>query len=99
MSGNHRRPDGSLIPGDALFVREVSGISQPLEEMCPYVYEAARPPPTLAARWKETPVELIRVVEGFRSLCQRYDFVTMEAPAVSSARSASRTPPSGCPMW
>lgn len=30
MSGNARRPDGSLIPGDALFVQQCSGISQPL---------------------------------------------------------------------
>ena len=41
MSGNERRPDGSLIPGDALQVKTVSGISQPLEEMCPYIYETA----------------------------------------------------------
>ncbi len=26
MSGNDRRADGSLIPGDALFVKEMSGI-------------------------------------------------------------------------
>lgn len=98
MSGNQRRPDGSLIPGDALFVKELSGIPQPLEEMCPYVYEAAVSP-HLAAHLEGNPVELDRVVEGFRSLCQHYDFVTMEAPAASSAPSASRTPPSGCPMW
>ena len=36
VSGNERRADKSLIPGDALFVKEVSGIDQPLEEMCPY---------------------------------------------------------------
>ena len=41
MSGNDRRPDGSLIPGDALFVQQTSGIRQPLGEMCPYVYENA----------------------------------------------------------
>ena len=35
MSGNERRPDGSLIPGDALQVKTMSGIRQPLEEMCP----------------------------------------------------------------
>lgn len=44
MSGNKRRPDGSLIPGDALFVQQCSGITQPLEEMCPYVYENAYSP-------------------------------------------------------
>ena len=36
MSGNDRRADGSLIPGDALFVQKISGITQPLEEICPY---------------------------------------------------------------
>ena len=34
MSGNERRADGSLIPGDALQVKTMSGIGQPLEEMC-----------------------------------------------------------------
>lgn len=77
MSGNQRRPDGSLIPGDARFVQKVSGIPQPLEEMCPYVYEAAVSP-HLAAHLEGNPVELDRVVEGFHSLCQHYDFVTME---------------------
>ena len=41
MSGNDRRPDGSIIPGDALYVRNISGIEQPLDEMCPYIYEHA----------------------------------------------------------
>ena len=44
MSGNARRSDGALIPGDAVHVKEVSGIDQPLEQMCPYVYEHAVSP-------------------------------------------------------
>ena len=40
MSGNLRRADGSLIPGDADFVRTMAGLEQPLETMCPYVYGA-----------------------------------------------------------
>ena len=39
MSGNSRRQDGSLIPGDAAAVKAMSGIDQSLEAMCPYVYE------------------------------------------------------------
>ena len=35
MSGNDRRADGSLIPGDALFVKEMSGISQSLDDSVP----------------------------------------------------------------
>ena len=45
MSGNDRGPDGTLYPGDALRVKELSGIPQPVEEMCPYVYEQAVSPP------------------------------------------------------
>ena len=55
MSGNDRRADGSLIPGDALFVKEMSGISQSLDDMCPYVYENAWSP-HLASRVEGNPV-------------------------------------------
>lgn len=77
MSGNRRREDGTLIPGDAVEVREISGIHQPLAEMCPYVYEHPVSP-HLAARMEGDPVELDRVLEGFRAVCRNYDYVTME---------------------
>lgn len=77
MSGNERDARGNLIPGDACFVKGISGISQPLEEMCPYVYEAAVSP-HLASRLEGNPVRLERVLEGFRQVCESYDFVTME---------------------
>lgn len=77
MSGNIRRADGSLIPGDALRVREISGIDQPLDEMCPYVYETAVSP-HLASRMEGNPVRMERVLEGFDTVRARYDYVTME---------------------
>jgi len=77
MSGNIRRADGSLIPGDALRVREISGIDQPLDEMCPYVYETAVSP-HLASRMEGNPVHMERVLEGFDTVRARYDYVTME---------------------
>ena len=77
MSGNERRADGTLIPGDALSVKEVSGISQPLEEMCPYIYENAYSP-HLAARIEGGPVELSVVQEGFCRVSGAYDYVTVE---------------------
>jgi dethiobiotin synthetase len=77
MSGNVRREDGSLIPGDALWVQTISGIAQPLEEMCPYVYEHAWSP-HLAARAEGNPVELDVVKRGFQAVCGRYDYVTVE---------------------
>ena len=77
MSGNDRRPDGSLIPGDALFVQKTSGIAQPLEDMCPYVYENAWSP-HLASRIEGNPVELDVVRRGFQFVCAQYDYVTVE---------------------
>ncbi len=77
MSGNDRRPDGSLIPGDALYVKTVSGIQQPLEEMCPYIYEAAVSP-HLAAKLEGRAVDMERVLQGFDALAGQYDYVTAE---------------------
>ena len=72
-----RRSDGTLVPGDALHVKEVSGIHQPLEQMCPYVYEHAVSP-HLASRLEGNPVALDMVEKGFREVCREYDYVTME---------------------
>ena len=77
MSGNERSADGSLIPGDALFVKTVSGISQPLDEMCPYIYETAVSP-HLASKIEGNPVELKKVTEAFTDVSEKYAYVTME---------------------
>ena len=77
MSGNERREDGSLIPGDALYVKTVSGIGQPLEEMCPYIYENAFSP-HLASRLEGNPVQMQVVKEGFEAVGRKYEYVTME---------------------
>lgn len=77
MSGNDRRPDGSVIPGDALFVKTISGIPQPLEEMCPYIYETAVSP-HLASKLEGSPVELDTVRAAFAAVAAQNDFVTME---------------------
>ena len=77
MSGNDRDTNGNLIPGDAKFVKDISGISQPLDEMCPYIYENAVSP-HLASRIEGNPVEMSVVQKGFISLCDKYDYVVME---------------------
>ncbi len=77
MSGNERQPDQTLIPGDALFVKNVSGTEQPLKQMCPYVYELAYSP-HLASKIEGNPVQMNVVKRGFEEICQKYDYVTME---------------------
>ena len=97
MSGNERRPDGSLIPGDALQVKNMSGIRQPLEEMCPYVYETAVSP-HLASRLEGNPVRMEAVLEGFHKVCEEYEYVTMEGSG-GILRSASMRRISACRRW
>lgn len=77
MSGNDVGPDGKLIPGDAKFVKDISGINQPLDEMCPYIYEVAVSP-HLASKIEGNPVDLNVVKDGFMSLASKYDYITVE---------------------
>ena len=77
MSGNDKDADGNLIPGDAKFVKELGGIDQDLNEMCPYVYERAYSP-HLAAQIEGNPVNLDYVVEKLRDLEKKYDYITLE---------------------
>ena len=77
MSGNDRRPDGTLIPGDALAVQTISGIDQSLTSMCPYVYEHAYSP-HLASRLEGNPVVMDIVKHGFADVAADYDYVTVE---------------------
>lgn len=77
MSGNDRDQNGKLIPGDALSVKQTSGIAQPLDEMCPYIYENPYSP-HLASRLEGNPVKLSVVKEGYAKVFQKYDYVVME---------------------
>ena len=77
MSGNERDENKNLIPGDALYVKKISGTSQSLESMCPYVYEKAYSP-HLAARLENNPVDFDLVVEKFNELKKIYDCVIVE---------------------
>lgn len=77
VSGNERDAAGSLIPGDAQFVKTLSGIPQPLDSMCPYLYERAVSP-HLAAKLEGHPVELETVTAQYHALCRDYDTVICE---------------------
>lgn len=77
MSGNERGADGRLIPGDALHVKNIAGIGQTLDSMCPYVYETAVSP-HLASRIEGNPVKRSVVMSTFQDVCARFEYVTME---------------------
>lgn len=77
MSGNERDEQGILIPGDAMFVKNISGVTQPLDEMCPYVYEHAYSP-HLASQIEGNPVDINIVKRGFYAVADKYDYVLVE---------------------
>lgn len=77
MSGNDKDADGNLIPGDAKFVKDLAGIDQDLNEMCPYIYERAYSP-HLAAQIEGNPVNLDYVLEKLRDLEKKYEYITLE---------------------
>ena len=77
MSGNERDEQGILIPGDAMFVKNISGVTQPLDEMCPYVYEHAYSP-HLASQIEGNPVDINIVKRGFYDVADKYDYVLVE---------------------
>lgn len=77
MSGNLRDKSGKLIPGDAKFVKEISGIEQSLESMCPYVYENAYSP-HLASRVEGNSVSMDVVKSRFLALQDEFDYLTVE---------------------
>lgn len=69
--------DGKLVPGDAAYVKEITGIEESVENLVPYVYETAVSP-HLAAQIEGNAVELGKVVEGYKRLSEKYDYVVME---------------------
>lgn len=77
MSGNEQGDDGILIPGDAVNVKELSGITQNIEGMCPYIYETAVSP-HLASRLEGNPVDLKNVIKGYEKLCKEHKYILVE---------------------
>ncbi|WP_458861678.1 dethiobiotin synthase [Acidaminobacterium chupaoyuni] len=77
MSGNDRAADGTLIPGDAMFVKAMAGIDQPIASMCPYVYETAVSP-HLAAQLEGNPVRFETVKRAFEAAAQKVEYLTIE---------------------
>lgn len=77
MSGNKKDLNGNIIPGDAMFVKKISNIPQPVETMCPFVYETAVSP-HLASRLEGNPVKMNVVKKWYCNVCNNHDYVVME---------------------
>lgn len=76
LSGADVAPDGSLLPGDALYVRRIAGLLQG-ECVVSYIYREAVSP-HLAAQHEGHPLEVEVVNRDFQALKALSDYVTME---------------------
>lgn len=77
LSGAERAADGSLLPGDALHVREVAELKATVPEMVSYIYEEAVSP-HLAARRAGQPIDFAKVERDYAQALARYDYLTVE---------------------
>lgn len=69
--------NGTLIPGDAKFVKEVSGLQEPYENIVPYVYKNAVSP-HLASKLENNIINIDIIKEKFNNLKKKYDYIVME---------------------
>lgn len=77
LSGAEPDGKGHLIPGDAAWVKRVSGLTDPLEDLVTYVYREAVSP-HLAALHTGVPVELDRIRADFARAKGSHTYLTME---------------------
>lgn len=77
MSGNTQHNNEKLYLNDGEIVKQISGINQPLEEMCPYIYKTPVSP-HLASKIEGNPVNLQNVLQKFDNLSKKYDYITVE---------------------
>lgn len=77
LSGAEPDGGGHLIPGDAAWVKQAAGLTDPLEDLVTYVYQEAVSP-HLAARHTGVPVELERIRADFARARDRHAYLTME---------------------
>lgn len=66
-----------LIPGDAKFVKEVSGLKENYENIIPYIYKTAVSP-HLASKIENNIMDIKLVLEKFNELKNKYDYIIVE---------------------
>ena len=77
LSGAETAQDGSLLPGDALYVRRIAGLMEPADELVSYVYRDAVSP-HLAAKIEHRPMDFDKVARDFQRAKARTDYLTVE---------------------
>ena len=71
------RQDGRLQPQDALYLREMAGATDPLDEICPYALEMPAAP-SVSADAAGITLDLDRIAARFRELAARHQLTLVE---------------------
>lgn len=66
-----------LLPGDAVYVNQISGLNEKVENLVSFVYQNPVSP-HLAAKIEGNPVELEVIKKAYENAKQKYDYITME---------------------
>ena len=77
LSGAEPDDNGTLQPGDAIYVNRVANIGEKTENLVSYVYKEAVSP-HLAAKINDQPIDFAKVTADFKRALAKYDYLTME---------------------
>ena len=77
LSGAEPDANGTLQPGDAIYVNRVANMGEKTENLVSYVYKEAVSP-HLAAKINDQPIDFAKVTADFKRALAKYDYLTME---------------------
>lgn len=77
ISGAEKAADGTLLPGDAIYVNKVAGIGEKVDRLVSYSYYEAVSP-HLAARINGQPIDFHKVRRDYEAALNKYDLLTVE---------------------
>lgn len=77
LSGAEPDANGTLQPGDAIYVNRVANIGEKTENLVSYVYKEAVSL-HLAAKINDQPIDFAKVTADFKRALAKYDYLTME---------------------
>lgn len=77
LSGAYLK-NGNLVPGDAEYVCQVSGLTEPYENLVSYIFETAVSPHLAAKMESAIQVNKDVIWQDYTKLTQKYDFMVVE---------------------
>ena len=76
LSGAEKR-DGKIYAGDIEYVKEISGLNEDSKNLGSFIYEYPASP-HLAAKLENQPFNMEKVVQDYRKLSEKYEYILVE---------------------